>query len=100
MSHSVHVPSIDMSDDEYLVPDTGTLMDMYGNRGLDFIVEVGQRTTRPTSVSMWLSGSCGTSGGTWKFCVLWILQCLKWRQCSVGTCMFDVTATVGQITFK
>jgi hypothetical protein len=40
-----------MSEDEYLVPDTGTLMDMYGNRGLDFIVEVGQRKTRPSSVS-------------------------------------------------
>jgi hypothetical protein len=29
----------------------GTLMDMYGNRGLDFIVEVGQRKTKPSSVS-------------------------------------------------
>lgn len=52
LSHSIHVPSIDMSEDEYLVPDTGTLMDMYGNRGLDFIVEVGQRKTRPSSVSV------------------------------------------------
>jgi hypothetical protein len=51
LSHSIHVPSIDMSDDEYLVPDTGTLMDMYGSRGLDFIVEVGQRKTKPSSVS-------------------------------------------------
>jgi hypothetical protein len=52
LSHSIHVPSIDMSEDEYLVPDTGTLMDMYGNKGLDFIVEVGQRKTRPSSVSV------------------------------------------------
>lgn len=50
LSHSVHVPSIELSEDEYLVPDTGALMDMYGSRGLDFIVEVGQRKTRPTSV--------------------------------------------------
>jgi len=53
LSHSVHVPSIELSDDEYLVPDTGTLMDMYGNRGLDFIVEIGERKTRPTSVRGW-----------------------------------------------
>lgn len=54
LSHSVHVPSIELSDDEYLVPDTGALMDMYGSRGLDFIVEVGQRKTKPTSVSVLL----------------------------------------------
>lgn len=68
LSHSIHVPSIDMSDDEYLVPDTGTLMDMYGSRGLDFIVEVGQRKTKPSSVSgeqakALLSG--GGVGGLW-----------------------------------
>lgn len=62
LSHSVHVPSIDMSDDEYLVPDTGTLMDMYGNRGLDFIVEVGERKTKPTSVSTALADGGGGGG--------------------------------------
>lgn len=59
LSHSVHVPSIELSDDEYLVPDTGALMDMYGSRGLDFIVEVGQRKTRPTSVSVFVAQEAG-----------------------------------------
>lgn len=26
LSHSIHVPSIELSDDEYLVPDTGGLV--------------------------------------------------------------------------
>jgi tRNA A37 threonylcarbamoyladenosine synthetase subunit TsaC/SUA5/YrdC len=32
------------------VPDAGSLLDSYGSRGLDFIVDVGQRATRMTSV--------------------------------------------------
>lgn len=40
-------------------------MDMYGNRGLDFIVEIGQRKTRPTSVSVCVCawGVCMRAGG-------------------------------------
>ena len=34
------------------VPDAGSLLDLYGNRGLDFIVDVGTRTVQPTSVSV------------------------------------------------
>jgi hypothetical protein len=36
------------------VPDSGMLMDMYGQRGLDFIVDTGRRTVTATSVS----GAC------------------------------------------
>jgi hypothetical protein len=78
LSHSVHVPAVEMRDGEYAVscvveqklpaagllfqiatesrwlsqvPDAGSLLDLYGNRGLDFIVDVGTRTVQPTSVS-------------------------------------------------
>jgi hypothetical protein len=32
------------------VPDPGTLMDMYGNSGIDFIVDTGPRVTTATTV--------------------------------------------------
>jgi hypothetical protein len=37
-------------------------MDMYGNRGLDFIVEVGQRKTKPSSVSELAKGAHSSTG--------------------------------------
>ncbi len=44
-------------DSETECPDTGTLLDMYGNRGLDFIVDTGARIVTATSVSALLLGS-------------------------------------------
>lgn len=49
LSHSVHVE--EQLDSETECPDTGTLLDMYGNRGLDFIVDTGSRIVTATSVS-------------------------------------------------
>lgn len=49
LSHSVHVE--EQLGQETEVPDTGTLLDMYGQRGLDFIVDIGRRTVTATSVS-------------------------------------------------
>jgi tRNA threonylcarbamoyl adenosine modification protein (Sua5/YciO/YrdC/YwlC family) len=48
LSHSVHVD--DQLDSETECPDTGTLLDMYGNRGLDFIVDTGKRVVTATSI--------------------------------------------------
>eukprot|EP00879_Flechtneria_rotunda_P004131 GHRR01004377.1.p1 GENE.GHRR01004377.1~~GHRR01004377.1.p1 ORF type:complete len:272 (+),score=69.05 GHRR01004377.1:104-919(+) len=48
LSHSVHV--VNHLGDTTEVPDPGTLLDTYGNKGLDFIVDVGPRTVTATSV--------------------------------------------------
>lgn len=50
LSHSVHVPD-QLGEETELVPDPGTLLDMYGNRGLDFIVDIGPRSVTATTVS-------------------------------------------------
>ncbi|KAI8467472.1 MAG: DHBP synthase RibB-like alpha/beta domain-containing protein, partial [Monoraphidium minutum] len=48
LSHSVHVP--EHLDNETEVPDPGTLMDMYGNTGIDFIVDTGPRVATASTV--------------------------------------------------
>ncbi|WIA42890.1 hypothetical protein OEZ86_008806 [Tetradesmus obliquus] len=48
LSHSVHVDETLGAETE--VPDPGMLMDMYGQKGLDFIVDTGRRTVTATSV--------------------------------------------------
>ncbi|KIZ04771.1 Uncharacterized protein yciO [Monoraphidium neglectum] len=48
LSHSVHVP--EHLDSETEVPDPGTLMDMYGNTGIDFIVDTGPRVATASTV--------------------------------------------------
>lgn len=48
LSHSVHVP--EHLDDETEVPDPGTLMDIYGGTGIDFIVDTGPRVATATTV--------------------------------------------------
>eukprot|EP00877_Chromochloris_zofingiensis_P003194 jgi/Chrzof1/12876/Cz07g10170.t1 len=48
LSHSVHVP--EHLDDDTEVPDIGTLLDMYGNKGLDFIVDTGTRVATASTV--------------------------------------------------
>lgn len=48
LSHSVHVA--EHLDNETEVPDPGTLMDMYGNTGIDFIVDTGPRVATASTV--------------------------------------------------
>ena len=57
LSHSVHVPEHLDSETE-LVPDPGALLDMYGNRGLDFIVDTGPRAVTATTVRTSCGGAC------------------------------------------
>lgn len=45
----MHVP--EHLDDDTEVPDIGTLLDMYGNKGLDFIVDTGTRVATASTVS-------------------------------------------------
>ena len=60
LSHSVHVPEHLADDTE--VPDPGTLLDLYGNRGLDFIVDVGPRV----AVASTVGGVRGVQLGWWQ----------------------------------
>lgn len=48
LSHSVHVP--EHLDDSTEVPDPGTLLDMYGGTGIDFIVDTGPRVATASTV--------------------------------------------------
>jgi hypothetical protein len=70
LSHSVHVDETLGGETE--VPDTGMLMDMYGQRGLDFVVDIGRRTVTATSVSCMLSVKIVTSklycNNVWLIC--------------------------------
>lgn len=51
LSTSVHVPKHLSEDTE--VPDIGSMLDMYGNKGIDFIVDIGPCiATRSTVVDM------------------------------------------------
>jgi hypothetical protein len=59
LSHSVHVP--EHLSDNTEVPDPGTLLDLYGNRGLDFIVDVGPRVAVASTVGL-SDGEGGAAG--------------------------------------
>ncbi|GFR52586.1 hypothetical protein Agub_g15180 [Astrephomene gubernaculifera] len=45
---SVHVPEVLSEDTE--VPDVGSILEAYGNKGLDFVVDVGRRVVAESSV--------------------------------------------------
>jgi hypothetical protein len=66
LSTSVHVP--DQLSDSTEVPDTGTLWELYGSRGLDFIVDVGTQVVTASTVS-------GEGG--------WSLACHRWSTSKV-----------------
>ncbi len=66
LSTSVHVPDVLVLSPDTEVPDVGSILEAYGSKGLDFVVDVGRRVVVESSVSGgsgWGRGACGSREG-------------------------------------
>lgn len=64
LSTSVHVPDVLVLSPDTEVPDVGSILEAYGSKGLDFVVDVGRRVVVESSVSGGrVEAGRGRSGG-------------------------------------
>ena len=67
MCTSVHVAEHLSEDTE--VPDVGSMLQLYGNKGIDFVVDVGPRIATESTVSVCVEG--GERAGYSRGLTLW-----------------------------